>query len=182
VESLVVSAPLALALRRAVLGAGVLAASLSAHPEARVMEGAPLMWLAMASIFALVGPRTRWRRRGIARTALVAACLQIVAHAAMSVAPWAFGLSVHHTAGMSIGPEAAVPHLAAALLLAVAVGLLETALGGIRRIAGAVARWLRAVRPVTGRAPRPPLVPAGRVLRGLGARAFASRGPPAVRV
>lgn len=180
------SAPLALAVRRALLGAGVLAASLSAHlaaaPEARAAEGAPLVWLAMVAIFALVGPRTGWHRRGIARTALIVAGLQIAAHAAMSLAPWAFGLSVHHTAGISIGPEAVVPHLAAALFLAVAISLLETALGGIRRIAGAVARWLRAARPVPGRAPARPLLSPGRVLRGLGARAFASRGPPPVRV
>jgi hypothetical protein len=181
-----VSAPLALAARRALLGAGVLGTALAAHlaaaPGAHVAAGAPLLWLALVAVLALAGPRRGWRPRGVVHTALLAVVLQVAAHAAMSAAPWAFGLSVHHADGISIGPEALVPHLAAAVFLAAAIRLLETALCGVRRIVGALVRWLTPSRPAASGAGARVLPAPGRVLRGLGSRAFASRGPPPVHV
>lgn len=185
-ESPGISVPLAMAVRRAALGAGVLAAALAAHlvaePDAHATDGAPVLWVGLVALCALVGPRRGWQRRGVARTAVLAGGLQVAAHAAMSAAPWAFGLSAHHPASMLIEPRAIVPHLAAALFLAVALALFETALGTARRIVGALVRRLRASRGGPGRAPRRRLPPPGRVPRGLGSRIFASRGPPPVHV
>lgn len=181
--STIVPIPLALALRRGLMGGGVLGLSLMAHiaavGDARIAPGGPVVWAGLVAIIALMGPRTRWRRRTLMATWTMAATLQLGAHVAMSAAPWAFGLSVHHEAGLLMGPEAWAPHIAAALVLALAVGVLEDLLGCVRRFVGAIARR-RATnvasigRPVRLSWPRPP--------RGPASRPWACRGPPLVRV
>jgi hypothetical protein len=175
-----------MSVRRAVLGAGVLTAALAAHlvaaPDAHAARGAPVLWAGLVALCALVGPRRRWRARGLLHSASLAGGLQIGAHVAMSAAPWAFGLSAHHAAGLMVDPRAIVPHLAAALMLAVVLNVLDRALGAARHIVNAIARLLRAPDRPTGRpcGHRPPS--RRRVPRGLASGSFASRGPPPVHV
>lgn len=183
-DPIILSVPLALALRRAVIGGGALALSLAAHliavGDARPLPGAPLVWLAAIAAFALVGPRAGWRRRGLAATWAIAASLQLAVHAAMSAAPWAFGLAPHHAAAAPVDPRAVAPHLLAALVLALAVGVLEDLIGCVRRIVGA----LRGVRVGAGGPAGRPVAadPGVRPPAGSGRRPWGCRGPPPVRV
>ena len=179
--------PLALAARRGLLAGGVLAAALAAHLSAladtRLIAGAPALWLALIAVAALVGPRRGWRPRHPGTTFAAALTGQLALHMAMSVAPWAFGMSAHHASGLAVDPRALIPHLVAAGAIAALLAVFDALLGGVRRIAGALIRVLErrpsrsAVRP-SGRVAAPHV----RIPRGPAGGAFASRGPPPVLV
>jgi len=180
-----VSGPQALALRRAAMCAAALGASVGAHAAAGdvvLTRAAPVAWLTIVGLATLVGPRrARFRARAPAALIALLVPLQALAHAAMSAAPWAFGLSPHHHGPdpALIGWGAVAAHLAAALLPATLLSLGERLLA----LALAVAH---AVRRALGRAPsgaRPLLRPrpVGTVrLAARSPRTNPPRGPPAL--
>lgn len=173
----------ALALRRALIAGGVLAATLAAHslanPEVGFSVGAPFVWAQVVLVATLLGGRSRWRVRGFARCLMLLAGLQVAAHATITVAPWAFGLSVHHPA--VIGPAATICHFGAALCLAAVISHLEKLLDVAVRLARVVARALDAgphAQPRLGSTPVAGIVRP----RGLHLRRLPSvRGPAASR-
>lgn len=179
-----VPAPQALALRRVVLVALCLAATLGAHVTAAggvsVRPAAPLAWVGLLALVALAGPRRRWRPRGALRTVGLAAAVQALAHAAMTAAPWAVGLAPHHAGHAAAGLPQIVPHAVAAVLIALLVARLERWLMRAAEVARRVRRWFAPVpAPSRPRRPAPParLLPAA--ARALAARWV--RGPPVLR-
>ncbi|WP_217913136.1 hypothetical protein [Miltoncostaea marina] len=176
--------PQALALRRAVLAAGALAATLGAHALAvgglRVLPVAPAAWAGLVAVAALLGPRRRFRPRGAGRTLAVAAALQALAHAVLLAAPWAAGVAGDHAGHAPAGAAQLIPHLAAAVLTAVLVARLERWLARAAALARAVGRWFAAAGAasaprgrVAARAPRP--------ARAAAAAPRRTRGPPPLR-
>lgn len=170
----------ALALRRLAVAGGALGATVAAHclavGDLTLMPVAPAAWVGFLAVAMVVGPRVRFRSRGVLRTFALMFVLQAVAHVAMSVAPWTVGLAPHHAAGVEVGAAAIAAHAGAALVLAVAIAglerLLQRAMGvvaAVRRLFAAPARR-RAVRPArvvwpTNQAPARP-VPTARFCRG----------------
>lgn len=177
-----VSGTQALVLRRALLAAAALAATVCAHAAAtggdlHLLRGAPIAWGWIIAAAALIGSRRRAfrvRRPATILGLLVAA--QAVLHATMTLAPWAFGLEVHHPE-MPLAPGALLAHSLAALLLTALLVRAERILGGLVAIVAAVRRLfahrLRRPRP----ADAPPV--AGRWPCADPARlATGCRGPP----
>lgn len=174
----------ALALRRLVVAAGALGASLLAHCAAagdlRLTATAPFAWIGLLAVTTLVGARRRFRPRGVAGCLAAMVAAQALIHVAMTFAPWAFGLAPHHEGGALIGPGALAAHAAAAVVLALLAARLEVWLARATAALATVRRWLaprpaarpRVVRarPAASRAPRP--LPLG---------AVPGRGPPALR-
>jgi hypothetical protein len=176
--------PHALAVRRLIVALGALAAALAAHCGAAgdlaPTSAAPAVWIGLLSMVTLIGGRRGWRPRGFAGSLALMAAVQGCLHAAMSAAPWAFGLAAHHEPGLALSPAVVAAHALAAVALAALVARLESALGRAIALARRVRRWLsaraaapgavRAARPSAGRAPR--ARPRGRVV---------CRGPPPPR-
>jgi hypothetical protein len=179
-----ITATHALAVRRLAIGAGALGASALAHRCAAgdmdATPATPVAWGALLAVLTVLGGRVRWRPRGFAATAAILAVAQAAVHAAMSVAPWAFGLAPHHEPALSVGLAALAAHGAAALVVALLVTRLERVLDRALRAVRAVRRWLaRRPRPLRpGRVP----VPAVRVPLGRGSVVHVARGPPVVAV
>jgi hypothetical protein len=182
----IVSGPQALALRRAAMCAAALGASVGAHAAAGdlvLTRAAPIAWLTIVGLALLVGPRrARFRARGPAALIALLVPLQALAHAAMSVAPWAFGLSPHHHGGPDpalLGWGAVAAHLAAALALAALLSWGERLLALALAVAGAVRRALApvpaGVRPLLRPRPVGTVRLAARVPRSI-----SPRGPPAL--
>lgn len=147
----------ALALRRLAVAGGALGATVAAHclavGDLTLMPVAPAAWLGYLALAMVVGPRVRFRPRGVLRTFWLMFALQAVAHVAMSVAPWAVGLAPHHAAGVEVDAPAIAAHAGAALVLAVAIAGLERALQRAMGVVAAVRRWLAA--PARRRMGRP---------------------------
>jgi hypothetical protein len=147
------SVPVALAVRRQVVAAGAIGASVVAHcaPEGdlETAPGAPVVWGGALAMVTLLGGRRRWRPRGFAGSLVLMAGAQAGVHLAMSAVPWAFGLAVHHQGGVLVAPDAAAWHAAAALVLAALVTWLETLCG---RAMDLVVRLRRLLRPRPARA------------------------------
>ena len=159
----------------------VLAATLSAHLVAQddvgIARGAPLTWALMLVVAGLPWSRRRsWSRRGPARLFAQLAIGQVLLHLAMGVAPWAFGLTVHH-ADSALSMTALAIHGLAALLLAVLLARAERLVETAIRVVQAVRRWLaatpRAARPRVRLAPSTFAAPVG---AGAGRRT--ARAPP----
>jgi hypothetical protein len=171
----------ALALRRLVVAAGALGASVVAHCAAAgdlaLTPRAPVAWAGLLAVVTLVGPRRRFRPRGFAGSLAAMAVAQAAVHVAMTWAPWAFGLAPHHHDAALIGPRALVAHALAALALAALAAWLEGWLARAVAVLRAVRRWLggRAVaaRLAEGLAWSRALV-SGQVARGC----LSCRGPP----
>lgn len=178
------SVPVALAVRRQVVAAGAIGASLAAHCAPggglELTRGAPVIWAGGLAMVTLLGGRRRWRPRGFAGSLALMAGAQAAAHLAMSAAPWAFGLAVHHHGDVPVTPDAAVWHAAAALLLAALVTWLEALCGRAMALVVRLRRLLRARprRPAPARrldragAPPPSVRARGRLT---------CRGPPLPR-
>ncbi|MFN8122144.1 MAG: hypothetical protein U0237_06895 [Thermoleophilia bacterium] len=172
----------ALAVRRALVAAAALAATVAAHHAATghtaVYAGTPALWLGIVAVAALVGPRARrFRPRGPAATTAALAAAQVAAHALLTQAPWALGLAGHPGAPL-VTPGALVAHAAAALVLAVLLTGTDAALAALCAAARRIAARLRGARPVP-----PPrgdrLTPAARPEAGRRALPVrSSRGPP----
>jgi hypothetical protein len=171
----------ALALRRLVVAAGALGASVIAHCAAAgdlaLTARAPAAWTGMLAVVTLVGARERFRPRGFAGSLAALAAAQAGVHSAMTWAPWAFGLAPHHHDAALMGPSALVAHAVAALALAALAAWLEGWLARAVAVVRAVRRWLAgragsapvAGRPAWSRRPVPRLVARG---------CLPCRGPP----
>lgn len=172
----------ALAVRRALLAAAALAATVAAHHAATghtaLYAATPALWLGLLAAATLVGRRARpFRPRGPVAAAATLAAAQLAAHVVLTQAPWALGLAGHADVPV-FTPEAVVAHAAAALVLALVLAGADAALG---ILCGAVHRLTAALRGARRGAARPaepvPAAARGRVGRtALPVRA--SRGPP----
>ena len=171
------------AVRRLLLFAAALAATLVAHAIAaggvRLAPVAPLLWGSLASLTVFTGARggPGWRRHGAGGILVRLVALQAALHLAMGAAPWAFGLEIHHRPAL-LAPVALVAHGVAALVLTVLLVGAEWMLSILQRVVEAVRA---ALRPERGARHRPAIaitlsrapVPAWR-------RPDRARGPPSV--
>ena len=177
-----VSDTTALTLRRLAVAGGALGASVTAHRlgtgEVELTRATPVVWSGLLAVAALVGSRHRWRRRGFAGSFAVMAAAQAAVHAAMSVAPWAFGLAPHHDPRLTLGLAALGAHAVAALVLAGCLTWLEALLERAVTLVRAVRRWLaqRAGRPGVARR----TVVGVASLRAVPRGRLVCRGPPAL--
>lgn len=172
----------ALAARRGLIAAAALVASIVAHAVATgglaILPMAPAAWGIIIAGAMVLGPRAAtFRPRAPSTTLLLIIGAQAAVHAAMTVAPWAFGLDVHHVTAF-LTPVAVLVHLAAAVLLALVVARVERVLASLIRVARTVCATV--VPRASG---TPPLlvlfapVQVRVVARGL-RRALPRRGPP----
>lgn len=150
----------ALAARRAAIASAALGSAVAAHVVSMggwdVLPVAPALWAMAVATAALVGARNRaFRPRGIAVTTLLVLVMQMVCHAAMTAAPWAFGLRVHHEMPI-VTPSAALAHVAAGLVLVACVVWLERVLAAATRVVRAVVALVRGARARSRIAVPPP--------------------------
>lgn len=175
-------APLALALRRALLAGAGLAATLAAHVVAGgghgVGRAAPVALGTIVFAAMLLGPRRAvFAPRSVPATLAILLALQAVAHAVMWAAPWAVGLPAHAHAA-PVTSAAVLVHLTAALLLAVMVRRVEVVVAAALVAVRVVRAWFAA--SPRARTPRTPALSA--VLGRAAAAALEgrpTRGPPA---
>jgi hypothetical protein len=146
-----------------------------------LLPAAPAFWGWLLIGAAFLGPRrSGWRERGPLRSVALLVPAQALLHAAMSLAPWLFGLSVHHSPTL-LTTSGVLAHLGAAVVLGLLLARAERLLSAAQRVA-------RTIRAAVARltAPRRPLVlvPAGpvRVPRRSPRRVPDARGPPALTV
>ncbi len=172
----------ALAARRLLMMVCALGATLGAHAAAAgglgLLPMAPLVWGSLASLAILV-PRPAhpaWRELSPWGILARLAALQISLHCAMTAAPWAFGLAVHHRTAL-VTPLALIAHAVATILLATLLARAERLLSLAQAMARAVRRAL--ARTTTKAPPHPARAHAAeRALRGRRRRAHPARGPP----
>jgi hypothetical protein len=172
----------ALAVRRLLLVAAGLGATLVAHALCAggigIAPAAPAVWGSIACLAVLLAPRRRapWRAWSAAGTLGRLLAVELTAHAAVTAAPWAFGVTVHHRPPL-VSTSALVAHGVAAVVLVIVLLQAQRALGVlvrlVRRIRRVVTRrptrpaWqLRLVATTTVLPARPRPRPAG------------ARGPP----
>jgi hypothetical protein len=180
----VIAAPQALAIRRLLLVACALGATLAAHaassPDLVITRSAPLAWGSLGCVAILAGRRRRpvWRAWSPAGLMARLVMAEVVLHLALQAAPWAFGVSAHHSEP-ALAPRAVAAHAGAALALALVLAAGQRVLALAQRVVRAVRRAMRVARPgplPRLRAPRervrPRLVLAG--------RSPVARGPPLV--
>lgn len=169
--------------RRLLTLAAALVATLGAHAltgdELRPVPAAPLIWGSMAALVVLTcrrhpGP---WRRRPAAEILVRLIMLQVVLHIAMTAAPWAFGLGVHHRPAL-LSTAALIAHGGAALVLTVLLAHAERLLLAAQGVARAVRRAL-APRARPGRHRPAARIEGRRVPRGPRIAGAWARGPPA---
>jgi hypothetical protein len=175
----------ALALRRMLVAAAALSATLLAHAMAsgglHVVSAAPALWGCLVLVAGVAGPRRRtWRERGVVGGLLILLPAQVLIHLAMGVAPWMFGLYVHGSPAL-ITPAAAAAHVGLAVLLAILLARAERLLSAWQAVGRAVRGALvprlgRPAQPAPER-PRGARVPGQRFPRAHGAR-----GPPPLSV
>ncbi|MBJ7456099.1 MAG: hypothetical protein JHC74_08570, partial [Thermoleophilia bacterium] len=169
--------------RRLLILAAALIATLGAHAvtgdELRLVPAAPLIWGSMAALVVLTCRRDPgpWRRRPAAEILLRLVALQVVLHVAMTAAPWAFGLGVHHRPEL-LGVAALIAHGGAAVVLTVLLAHAERLLLAAQGVARAVRRALAPM--ASARRHRPTArIEARRVPRGPRLAGAWARGPPA---
>lgn len=170
-------------LRRLLMLAAALLATLGAHAltgdELRPVPTAPLTWGSLAALVVLAGRRrpAAWRRRRAPEILVRLIALQAVLHVAMTAAPWAFGLGVHHRPEL-LSATAVIAHGAAAVALTALLAHAERVLQVAQELARAVRRALSPRAP--GGRHQPALrVEARRVPRGPRILDTWARGPPA---
>ncbi|MGD9695109.1 MAG: hypothetical protein AB7V42_05555 [Thermoleophilia bacterium] len=171
----------ALSLRRVALLGTALAMTLAGHAIAEgglmILPSAPILWAFLVLGAALCGGRGRFTARSLPVTATLLIVTQAALHMAMTAAPWAFGIAVHHEPAALLDLRSFALHACVALLLAVVLRSVDRALAAavslIRRFRaiGRTAAAPAARRRVVAATAPPP----GRE-RGGGRR---TRGPPA---
>jgi hypothetical protein len=171
----------ALALRRMLVAAAALGATLLAHAVAsgglHAVSAAPALWGCMVLVAAVAGPRRRpWRERGFIGGLAILLPAQVVVHLAMGVAPWVFGLYAHGSPPL-ITPLAAAAHVAFAIILAFVLVKAERLLSGLQSFGRAV-RAAILPRPDPRTSPAPAWIRNARVPRQGPLRAAVARGPP----
>lgn len=172
----------ALALRRALMLGGIMAATLAAHVAAtgdlHVMPIAPAIWGMLAALAALCGPRRApWRARRLATSVALLLAGQAVAHAVLTWAPWALGLDPLHGAP-AISAAALMTHGGAALGLGALIARAERLIAIALRIVAAVRERLRPPPPRRGAPPSHSLTFTALAPRWRAPRAGSCRGPP----
>jgi methionine-rich copper-binding protein CopC len=176
-----ISSDQALAIRRLLMCVAALAATLGAHAasahELAIVPAAPLIWgsLAALTVIALGRRGADWSERSFAEVLARLGALQVVLHIAMTAAPWAFGLTVHHRAAL-LAPVGLAAHAAAAILLAAILSFGERLLSAALRAARAILR----ADPLRRRARPAPLHEQQPAPRGPARTADRARGPPAL--
>lgn len=174
----------AVAARRGLLAAAVLAAALIAHAVGTgglsVIPIAPALWATIVAVVmatGLIGHRT-FRPRGPAVTFVVLLVGQAVLHAGITYAPWAFGLNIHHAADVLPGWGPVVAHVLAAVVLAVLIARAELLLAAALRVVQVLVGPAR-TPAARGAAPRisSPVLVVRIPAHGL-RRALPRRGPP----
>lgn len=175
--------PHPLAARRLLLFVSALLATLGAHAvsadELSLVPAAPLAWGALAALTVLAGRRhaESWRRRTAPEILVRLVVLQAVLHCAMTAAPWAFGLGVHHRPAL-LTPLAMIAHATAALVLTALLAQAERLLCLAQVVARAV-RSALAPPPSPARHRAAGHIDAHRVPRNPLQRRVRARGPPA---
>jgi hypothetical protein len=129
------------AVRRMLLVGAATAATLGAHAAAggfRIVPTAPLLWGVLLVLAAVIAPsRADWRpRRAFALLPMLLAT-QAALHAAITYAPWAFGVVEHHRAPL-VSATAFAAHAAAAVVFAGVLAFADRLLQGARRVAARV--------------------------------------------
>lgn len=171
-----IAVPQALAIRRLLLLACGLGATLLAHAassaDLAVTRAAPVAWGTLGCVAILAGRRRRpvWRAWSPAGLVARLVAAELVLHLALEAAPWAFGVSAHHSDPV-LAPRTLAAHAGASLLLALVLAGGQRVLVIAQRMARAVRRALRPaaagsrprrpapsedVRPRLGHVPRPP--------------------------
>jgi hypothetical protein len=179
----VISQQHAATVRRILTLAAALVATLGAHAltgeQLRPVPTAPLIWGASAALVVLAGPRRpmAWRRRSAPEILARLLVLQLVLHVAMTAAPWAFGLGVHHRPAL-LSAAALIAHGAAAVALTALLAYAERLLLAAQQLARALRRAL-APRASAGRHRTGPSIEARRVPPGPRLAGAWARGPPA---
>jgi hypothetical protein len=176
----------ALALRRAVLAAACVGPTVGAHAAShggavRVSPFTAVACLAIVAAAAAAGSGRR-RLRPLSPLTLFAvlAAGQAAAHAAMTVAPWAFALEVHH-AEPAVTAAGLLAHLVVLLALTVVLCLADRLLAGALALVAALRRMLARRPGPAARGGRP--APISIVLAPARAGAPARpRGPPRLRI
>ena len=172
------------AARRGLVAGAVLLAALVAHAVAEgglsIIPIAPALWMLLLAVAVVAGMRSGriFRPRGAIVIFALLLVGQLALHAAMTYAPWAFGLDIHHAMPIVPGWGPVVVHVAAAVVLAVVLARAEILLAAAIRLAQAIVAPLRSRRP-RGAAPllASPIRVVGRPPRGLH-RSLPARGPP----
>lgn len=174
----------ALALRRLLLTVAGLTGTLVAHALCSgglvVAPAAPLVWGSIGCLAVVAGPRSRrprWREWSPLGLLARVVAVELALHVALTGAPWAFGVTVHHSPDI-VAPATLAAHGAAALVLALALMAAQHVLSAAQNIIDALRRALR----LTG-AVGPPRVGAHVHTRSAPAsvrrRPLGARGPPA---
>lgn len=175
------SDPVALALRRALLVGGAVGASMVAHlltsDAISIGPGAVMIWACAVSAATIIGPHwAAFRPRSIGSTLVLVVAAQALAHLAMWSAPWAFGFTVHHDHAL-VSAGAVASHLVATALI---VGAVRSAERFVARTLGVIAGARRGRVPIApASVPRDAERPAVSLpLPRPAARARRPRGPP----
>jgi len=147
-----------------------------------IAPAAPLVWGSICCIAVIAGarpgrhPRPMWREWSPAGLLARLVAVEMALHLALTGAPWAFGVTVHHSPDL-IAPATLAAHGVAALVLALALMAAQHVLSAAQNLIDALRRVLRvtgATGPPRSRAPhrthRPPAAP--------GRRLLGARGPP----
>jgi hypothetical protein len=173
----------AIVIRRAAILGAALAATVSVHVVSTghlaVTPVAPVIWIGMIAavmpLLAVRAPATVTARSPVVLLGILLVA-QAALHAAMSAAPWAFGLVEHHELAPAT-PAALAAHMATAVTLALLLSFGERILAA----AVAVAQAILSIPPVRPRRARPllgvPFSPLVLVTRSAG-RPSLPRGPP----
>ncbi|MGE0027288.1 MAG: hypothetical protein AB7O78_07330 [Thermoleophilia bacterium] len=178
------------AARRGVVVAGGLGATLLSHAIAsgpvEMLPVAPMLWVTLVALAVLPGFAARaasaFTAWGTPRIVAALAAAQIGFHLLLSAAPWALGVTPHHTLGADLDPRAVAVHLAAALVLTLVI---RRGQRWVERAIAVVATLVEAVTPLVRPQRRrasfsTPLPDLHSVVARPGWRgARSSRGPPA---
>lgn len=172
----------ALALRRFLLVVSGLTATLAAHAACAgglsLTPTAPLVWGSLGCLAVVAGSRRRaaWREWSAPGLATRLMAVEMAFHAGLTAAPWAFGVTAHHTPAL-VSPATLLAHGAAALALALALMGAQRVLSAAQRVVRALRRALRVA--VTGAPPRLMAHPrVARALPSVARRPRSARGPP----
>jgi len=173
----------ALALRRLLLTVAGLTGTLVAHALCSgglvVAPAAPLVWGSIGCLAVVAGPRRRrplWREWPPLGLLARVVAVELALHVALTAAPWAFGITVHHSPDL-VAPTTLAAHGAAGLVLALALMAAQHVLSAAQDIIDALRRVLR----VTGAVGPPRIAAAAHTQTApspLRRRPLGARGPP----
>ncbi len=138
----------ALALRRSLLVLFGLGATLAAHAYCSggvaITLAAPMAWGSLGCLALIVGARRHrvWREWSPLGLLVRIVVVELVLHVALTAAPWAFGIQVHHAPAL-LAPTTLLAHGAAGLVLALALMTAQHILSAAQRFVQALRRALR---------------------------------------